>query len=72
MSNSFEIVTVVVSVFAMLLCLTGYFRPGRVLRELGRTGSTWFEHPDERELADRPSEDALEAPLPRRPLRARF
>jgi hypothetical protein len=72
MSNAFEIVTIVVTGLAALLSLTSYFRPGRALRELGRTGATWFEHPDERELAERPLEDAVDAPIPRRPLRARF
>jgi len=72
MSNTFEIVTVAVSIVAALLCLTGYFGPGEALRELGRTGTTWFEHPEERELSERPSEDLAEEPLPRRPLRARY
>jgi hypothetical protein len=72
MNSTFEIVTVTVCVVGALLSLTAYFRPGRVLRELGRTGATWLEHPDERSLAELPSEDALDAPIPRRPLRSRF
>jgi hypothetical protein len=71
MSSTFEIVTIAVCGVAAAISLLSYFRPGRALDELGRTGVMWFEHSDERPLADRPSEDALDAQIPRRPLRAR-
>ena len=68
---AFEIVTVVVGVIAIALALTGYFRTSRAVDELGRQGEIWFEHSDDREVSQRPSEDAVDEPLPRRPLRAK-
>lgn len=72
MTNAFEIVIVAVAVVAILLSFTRYFRTGRVLAELGRSGSMWFEHEEDREIDDRPGEDAVETPIPRRPLRTRY
>ena len=70
--SGFEVVTFAVALIAAALSLTRYFWPSRVLEDLSRFGSTWFENPGERELADRPDEDAKDAPLPRRRLRARY
>ena len=55
-----------------ILFVTRYFWPGRVLADMGRLGTTWFENPDERALAERPDDDAKDAPIPRRRLRARY
>jgi hypothetical protein len=55
---------------ALGACLA--YRPGRALDELGRSGAIWFERPEERPLGERPAEDGPDAPLPRRPLRARY
>jgi hypothetical protein len=40
---TFEVVTIVVSVIAIVLALTSYLRTGRIVREVGRYGGTWFE-----------------------------
>jgi hypothetical protein len=69
---AFEIVTIVVAALSALLCLTRYMRPSRVIAELGRQGAMWFEHAEDRTIADAPPEDAVEAPIPRRPLRGRY
>ena len=69
---AFEIVIFAVALIAAALSLTRYFWPGRVLADMGRFGTTWFENPDEREIAERPDDDAKDAPIPHRPLRARY
>jgi hypothetical protein len=68
---TFEVVTIVVCAIAIVLALTSYFRTGRTLRDLGRHGVSWFEHAEDREVSKRPSEDSVDGPSPRRPLRPR-
>jgi hypothetical protein len=70
--NAFEIVTIGVTLIALALSLTRYFRLGRVVADLGRQGSMWFEHTEDRDVEEQPTEDAVESPLPRRPLRSRY
>jgi hypothetical protein len=70
--SAFEIVILAVAVIAAILSFTRYFWPGRVLADMGRFGTTWFERPEERELADRPDDDAKDSPIPRRRLRGRY
>jgi hypothetical protein len=70
--NAFEIVIFAVALIAAALSLTRYFWPGRVLADMGRLGTTWFECPEEREFAELPDDDAKDAPLPRRRIRARY
>lgn len=70
--SAFEIVIFAVALIAAALSLTRYFWPARALADMGRLGTTWFENPEERELAERPSDDAKDAPIPRRRLRARY
>lgn len=67
--NAFEIVTIAVSVVAIAVAATTYFRVSRALSELGRQGRDWFENPQEREIEELPSEDEPDDPIPRRPLR---
>ena len=69
--NAFEIVTLAVSAIAIALSATSYFRISRVLDRLGRSGQAWFDHADDASVADRPSEDSRDAPIPKRPLRGR-
>jgi hypothetical protein len=69
--SAFELVTIVVSVVAIALALTSYFRVKRVLEELGRQGGTWFAHSDDLPPDERPREDERDEPIPRRPLRGR-
>ncbi len=69
--NAFEVVTIVVSVIAIALAATFYFRVSRVLDRLGRSGQAWFDHADDAAVTERPSEDERDAPLPKRPLRGR-
>jgi hypothetical protein len=69
--NAWELVTIVVSVVAVLIAATTYFRLSNVLQDLGRHGRDWFEHPEDRELEDRPSDDERDEPIPKRRLRGR-
>ena len=70
--SAFEILIFAVALVGAALSLTRYFWPGRVLADMGRLGLTWFENPDDREISDRPDDDAKDAPIPRRRLRARY
>lgn len=70
--NPLEIVTVAVTFLSLAVCLTRYFRPGRALADLGHQGSTWFAHQEDLAIDQRPIEDANDAPIPHRPLRARY
>jgi hypothetical protein len=70
--NAFEIVTIGVTLLALALSLTRYFRLGRVVADLGRQGDMWFEHTEDRDVAEQPNQDERETPLPRRPLRSRY
>jgi hypothetical protein len=70
--SAFEIVTIAVSFLSIALCFTRSFSPSRVLAELGHQGSMWFDHQEDLELDVRPIEDAVDAPIPHRPLRARY
>jgi hypothetical protein len=69
--TTLEIVVFVVTALALAACLTPSFSVRRAVSGLGRQGTFWFEHEGDRELADRASDDERDAPLPRRPLRAR-
>jgi hypothetical protein len=67
--SAFEVVAIVVSVVAIALALTSYFRINRVLSQLGREGETWMDHEEDMPVEDRPNEDDRDEPIPRRPLR---
>ena len=67
--NAWEIVTIVVAVIAILLAATTYLRVSRALDQLGRRGSSWFDHAEDIAAGDRPSEDDRDAPIPKRPVR---
>jgi hypothetical protein len=70
--KAFEVVLVVVVVLSVFVAALPSFRIGRALNELGRQGYTWFETPSDRAIEAQPSEDARDAPIPRRPLRGRI
>jgi hypothetical protein len=70
--STFEIVTFAVTFLSIAVCFTRWFRPGRVLADLGHQGSVWFAHPEDLDPDERPIEDAVDAPIPQRPLRARY
>jgi hypothetical protein len=70
--TTFEIVTIGVALVAIALCFLRYFQPGRAAAELGRQGQIWFDHLEDHEVAERPSDDAKDSPVPRRRLRARY
>ena len=72
MVTAFEIVTFVVVSLAVVACFTPFFSIRRAMASLGRQGAFWFEHPEDRTVEERPDEDATDAALPRRPLRARY
>jgi hypothetical protein len=71
MITAFEIVVFAVAGLAMAACFTPFFSIRRAVASLGRQGAFWFEHEEDREVEERPTEDGRDAPLPRRPLRAR-
>jgi hypothetical protein len=68
----FEIVTIVATVGAAVAGAYGYLRGGGPLAQLGRQGEFWFEHVSDRPLSEAPSEDQVDLPIPRRPLRGRI
>lgn len=63
--------TFVVALAAIAVAVFSYLRVNRVLNELGRRGSNWFDRAEDLPIEDRPSEDDLDAPIPQRPLRGR-
>jgi|GEM_PF-4216958 len=69
--HGYETITILVTVGAALVGLVDYLRSGGPLAELSRRGGLWFEHVEDRPIDQRPSEDAPDPPLPRRPLRGR-
>jgi hypothetical protein len=68
--NAFEVVLIIVAVGALVLGATSYFRMRKALDRLGQSPEA-FAHPEDRPLSEQPSEDARDAPLPKRPLRGR-
>lgn len=70
--NAYATITILVTVGAAAIGLVDYLRSGGPFRQLSqRGGAFWFEHPDDLPIEERPSEDAIDAPIPRRPLRGR-
>jgi hypothetical protein len=70
--SGYETVTILVVVGTLVVGGLDYLRRGGPLSQLGRTGALWFDHTTDRAISDRPSEDEIDAPIPRRPLRGRF
>jgi hypothetical protein len=68
---AFEAVTIGVAASAAVVTLGIYLRSPNVLDRLGRSGSSWFAHPDDLSLEHQPSEDERDAPIPVRRLRGR-
>jgi hypothetical protein len=68
----FETVTILTTAGAAVAGVVGYLRSGGPLSQLGRHGSLWFEHVTDRSLAEAPSDDQVDLPIPRRPLRGRL
>ncbi len=68
--NAFEVVAIVVSVIAIALAATSYFRVSRVLQDLGRSRLSSYRGHDA-DLSQTPNEDERDAPIPKRPIRGR-
>jgi hypothetical protein len=68
--SAFEVVLIIVAVLGIAAACTGYFRSQNVVRELGESPRS-FAHPEDRPVNERPSEDARDEPLPKRPVRGR-
>jgi hypothetical protein len=68
--NALEVLIIVVAVGAAAFGLSVAFG---VVRRVPRTrrGVTWIDHPGDVPLEQRPSEDDVEEPIPRRRLRGR-
>lgn len=69
---AFEIITLAVAAVGAGACATSYFRPKQVLSELGHTGAMWFDHQEDQDVSQRPADDAVDAPISFKPLRARL
>lgn len=69
--NALETLIVLVVAGTALVGLFDYLRHGWPLKRLGRDGQMWFDHLADLPLEQRPSEDELDAPIPRRPLYGR-
>jgi hypothetical protein len=69
--NAFEAVIIIVLIGAVVIAAIAYLRFGGPLQELGRTGQTWFDRREDIRVEDRPSEDEMDAPIPKRPIRGR-
>lgn len=69
--NIYETVTILVTAGTAVVGLLDYLRSGPPLTQLGRQGMLWFDHLTDLPIADRPSEDEIDSPIPRRPLRGR-
>jgi hypothetical protein len=70
--NVYETVTILVTGGTALVGAIDYLRSGGPLVQLGRHGTLWFEHLADRSIEERPSEDEIDLPIPRRPLRGRL
>jgi hypothetical protein len=70
--SAYETVTILVVVGTVLIGALSFLRHGGPLAQLGRQGSLWFDHLADWTIAERPSEDQLDAPIPRPPLRGRL
>jgi hypothetical protein len=66
--SAFEVVLIVVTVLAILVACTSYFRMHNVLSELGQSPRA-FAHPEDQPIGEQPNEDERDEPLPKRPLR---
>lgn len=71
MITAFEIVMFTVIALAVAACFTPFFSVRRAMDSVGRQGAFWFEHQEDRAVEELPDDDAIDAALPRRPLRSR-
>ena len=69
--NAYETVTIMVTAGAAVVGLVDYLRSGGAFGAAGRVGTFWFDHAADQPIDQRPSEDAVDLPIPRRPLRGR-
>lgn len=69
--NTYAALTILVTAGTAVVGLIDYMRSGGALTQLGRQGSLWFSHAEDLPVEQQPSEDQLDAPIPRRPLRGR-
>lgn len=70
--SAYETVTILVVVGTVVVGLFDYLRGGGPLTQLGEQGALWFDHLVDRAIAERPSEDQIDSPIPRRALRGRL
>jgi hypothetical protein len=69
--NAYETVTILVTAGAAVVGLIDYVRSGGAFSSASHAGTLWFDHAADQPIEDRPSEDAVDLPIPRRPLRGR-
>lgn len=70
--NAYETITILVTGGTAFVGAIDYLRFGGPMIQLGRQGALWFEHVADRPIDERPSEDDIDLPIPRRPLRGRL
>jgi hypothetical protein len=68
--SAFEVVLVIVVGVTVVIGAASYFRRRSAVSQLGESPEA-FAHPEDRPLSEQPSEDERDAPLPKRPYRAR-
>lgn len=65
-------VTIAATLGAVVIGLIDHLRSGGPFASAGRVGGLWFDHAADRPIDQRPSEDTVDLPIPRRPLRGRI
>ena len=71
MGSVFQTVTVAGTSVGLAVSTSRFFRPASVLNDLGRFGSSWFDHAEDHSLEEQPDGNVNDAPIAFRPLRAR-
>ncbi len=69
--GAFEAVTIAVTAIGTIVAVITFLRTGALLEGLGRSGQLWIDHERDMPIAEQPSEDGPDLPLPRRRLRGR-
>ena len=71
MGSVFQTVTVAVTSVGLALSATRLLNPAQAFRDLGRFGSSWFDHAEDQPLEERPDGNVNDPPINHRPLRGR-
>ncbi len=72
MDNLFEAVVIGVAVIGLALSFTRFLWPFHAADQIGHTGSSWFDHAEDRSLEAQADSSRNDPPIPRRRLRGHF